>query len=82
MAMTDASLGRDSPFPYSGPDAQDRNAGVPNAERQAVGLDNTGVPYDFDGKSSTPKTTANPNALSENGLREELGLALRMHYAL
>jgi hypothetical protein len=77
-----AVTGTFQPGTYSGPDAQDRNAGVPNAERQAVGLDNTGVPYDFDGKSSTPKTTANPNALSENGLREELGLALRMHYAL
>ena len=78
----DAVNGTFQPGTYSGPDAQDRNAGVPNAERQAVGLDNTGVSYDFDGNAATPNTTANPEPLTENGLRKELGLALRMHYAL
>jgi Ca2+-binding RTX toxin-like protein len=67
---------------YRGTDAQDRNAGVPNSERQAVGLDNSGTPYDFDHNAATPKTTANPAALTENGLRAELGLPLRLHYAL
>jgi len=78
----DAVNGTFQPGTYSGTDAQDRNAGVPNAERQAVGLDNTGVAYDFDGNPATPKTTANPAALTENGLRKELGLPLRLHYAL
>ncbi|HJT99292.1 MAG TPA: M91 family zinc metallopeptidase [Rhodanobacteraceae bacterium] len=77
-----AVTGTFQPGTYNGPDGQDRSAGVPNAERQAVGLDNTGVPYDFDGNSATAKTTANPPALTENGLRKELGLPLRMHYAL
>ncbi len=67
---------------YRGSDAQDRNAGVPNAERQAVGLDNSGTPYNFDRNPSTPDTTANPLWLSENGLRAELGLPARLHYAL
>ncbi len=78
----DAVNGTFQPGTYGGSDAQDRNAGVPNSERQAVGLDNTGTPYDFDHDPSTPKTTANPIALTENGLRAELGLPLRLHYAL
>ncbi len=67
---------------YSGSDAQDRNAGVPNAERQAVGLETTAPAYDFDGDASTPATTHNPAELTENGLRTEMGLPLRLHYAL
>ncbi len=70
------------PGVYSGSDAQDRNAGVPNAERQAVGLETTAPAYDFDGDPSTPATTHNPYPLTENGLRTELGLPLRLHYAL
>lgn len=67
---------------YRGTDTQDRSAGVPNSERQAVGLENTGTSYDFDRDPTTPNTTANPIALTENGLRAELGLPLRLHYAL
>lgn len=67
---------------YSGSDRQDADAGVPNSERQAVGLDNSGTPFDFDGDSQTPDTTANPFALTENGLRAEMGLDPRLHYAL
>ncbi len=78
----DAVNGFFQPGNYSGSDAQDRNAGVPNSERQAVGLDNTGVAFDFDGNPATAKTTANPVGLTENGLRAELGLPLRLHYAL
>ncbi|WP_300622277.1 M91 family zinc metallopeptidase [Dokdonella sp.] len=77
-----AATGTFQPGDYRGSDAQDRSAGVPNSERQAVGLDNTGTPYDFDRDPGTPKTTANPFALTENGLRAELGLPARLHYAL
>ncbi len=70
------------PGVYSGSDVRDRSAGVPNAERQAVGLETTAPAYDFDGDPSTPATTHNPYALTENGLRSELGLPLRLHYAL
>lgn len=48
------------------------DVGVANLERQAVGLDNDGLSYDFDGDASTPTTTANPQPLTENGLRDEL----------
>ncbi len=78
----DAVNGFFQPGNYAGSDAQDRNAGVPNSERQAVGLDNSGIAYDFDHNPATPNTTANPIALTENGLRAELGLPLRLHYAL
>lgn len=77
-----AVTGTFQPGDYRGSDAQDRQAGVPNSERQAVGLENSGVKFDFDRDPKTPKTTANPVALSENGLRAELGLDLRLHYAL
>jgi Ca2+-binding RTX toxin-like protein len=68
------------PGTYNGPDAADRAAGVPNAERQAVGLDTTADPYDF-GDGSGP-ITHNPTALTENGLRAEMGLELRPSYAI
>lgn len=55
--------------------------GIRNAERQAVGLDNDGIAYDFDHNPATPADTANPPALSENGLRSEMGLPDRLTYA-
>ncbi|ALN89881.1 M91 family zinc metallopeptidase [Lysobacter gummosus] len=55
---------------------------VPNAERQAVGLETSAPAYDFDGDPGTPKTTANPDHLTENGLRGELGLPDRPSYSL
>lgn len=55
---------------------------VPNAERQAVGLETSAKPFDFDGDPSTPPTTANPDHLTENGIREELGMPDRPSYAL
>lgn len=61
----------------SGPDR-----GISNSERQAVGLETTAAPFDFDGDPSTPPTTANPDHLTENGLREELGLPDRPSYRL
>ncbi len=69
------------PGTYSGegPDAQAR---VPNAERQAVGLETTAQPFDFDGDPSTPPTTHNPIHLTENGIRREMGLPDRPSYAL
>lgn len=69
--------GRGSPA-----DIADADAGVPNAERQAVGLDTTAPAYDFDRDPATPPTTHNPIALTENGMREEMGLPLRPSYAL
>ncbi len=68
------------PGNYSGPDAADR--GISNSERQAVGLETTAPAFDFDGDPSTPSTTANPDHLTENGLREELGLPDRPSYRL
>jgi len=62
-----------------GPDAQ---VGVPNAERQAVGLETTAEPFDFDGDPATPPTTHNPIHLSENGIRREMGLEDRPSYAI
>lgn len=55
---------------------------VPNAERQAVGLETTAEPFDFDGDPSTPPTTHNPIHLTENGIRREMGLPDRPSYAL
>ena len=52
---------------------------VPNAERQAVGLETSANPYDFDG---TGPLTHNPINLTENGIRRELGLPDRPSYAL
>ena len=68
------------PGNYSGPDAADR--GISNSERQAVGLETTAPAFDFDGDPSTPSTTANPDHLTENGLRAELGLPDRPSYRL
>lgn len=62
----------------SGPDSGQ----VPNAERQAVGLETSAAPFDFDGDPSTPPTTHNPIELTENGLRRELGLPDRPAYTL
>lgn len=61
-----------------GPDS----GNVPNAERQAVGLETSAPAYDFDGDPSTPPTTANPDPLTENGFRAELGLPDRPSYTL
>lgn len=52
--------------------------GTNNREMQAVGLNNTGLPFNFPG--GTGATTANPTALTENGLRGEMGLPLRPSY--
>ncbi|MCW5581919.1 MAG: hypothetical protein KIS72_11320 [Luteimonas sp.] len=68
------------PGNYSGPDVADR--GISNSERQAVGLETTAAPFDFDGDPATPPTTANPDHLTENGIREELGLPDRPSYRL
>lgn len=68
------------PGTYRG-DAPDSGR-VPNAERQAVGLESSAPPFDFDGDPATPPTTTNPDHLTENGFREELGLPDRPSYAL
>lgn len=61
-----------------GPDS----GSVPNAERQAVGLETSAAPFDFDNNPATPATTSNPDHLTENGLREELGMPDRPSYTL
>lgn len=53
---------------------------VRNTELQAVGLPTSAALFDFDGDASTPPTNTNPQTLSENGLRKELGLPLRTRY--
>ncbi|MGB3126086.1 MAG: M91 family zinc metallopeptidase [Pseudomonas sp.] len=55
-------------------------AEVDNSELQAVGLPTGAAPFDFDRDPSTPPTTTNPPAFSENGLRRELGLPPRKQY--
>ena len=64
-----------------GPDGDPRRP-TANAERQAVGLETSAPAFDFDGDPRTPATTANPDALTENGIREELGLPDRPNYTL
>lgn len=75
-----AVTGTFQPGVYNGPDVVDH--GVPNAERQAVGLESSATPFDFDGDPRTPASTTNPFELTENGIREELGLPRRPSYAL
>lgn len=53
---------------------------IPNSERQAVGLPNSGVLFDNDFNSSTPTARDNPRALTENGLREEMNRPARPTY--
>lgn len=55
---------------------------VPNAERQAVGLETSATPFDFDGDPATAPTSHNPIGLTENGIRRELGLPDRPNYTL
>jgi Ca2+-binding RTX toxin-like protein len=62
----------------TGPDS----GNVPNAERQAVGLESSAPAFDFDGDASTPATTHNPIHLTENGIRRELGLPDRPSYTI
>jgi hypothetical protein len=59
-----------------------RDIGLNNLERQAVGLNNDGINFDFDNDPSTPATTANPHPLTENGLRDELGRDRRPSYSV
>ena len=60
-------------------DARDAAAGVPNLERQAVGLPSSHPEYDY---GNGRVTSSNPQALTENGMRGEMGLDLRPSYAL
>jgi hypothetical protein len=53
---------------------------IPNSERQAVGLPNSGVLFDNDFNSSTPTSRDNPRALTENGLRAEMNRPARPTY--
>ena len=64
-----------APGEYHGVDAVDD--GMNNRERQAVGL-----PIDHDRDPSTPEQTVvgHPHELTENGIRDELGLERRPNY--
>ena len=62
----------------TGPDS----GSVRNFERQAVGLDNSGVAFDFDHNAATPDTKTNPRNLTENGMRDEMGLTRRPDYSV
>jgi hypothetical protein len=53
-----------------------------NSERQAVGLNNQGLRYDFDGNPATKPTRDYPEFLTENGLREEMGFSSRSRYTV
>ncbi|HWS86739.1 MAG TPA: M91 family zinc metallopeptidase [Pyrinomonadaceae bacterium] len=53
---------------------------IPNSERQAVGLPNSGVLFDNDFDPSTPDSRDNPRALTENGLRAEMNRPARPTY--
>lgn len=73
--------GNDNPFKDAkGNIIEDPRINVRNGERQAVGLENDGVKYDFDNDPTTPATTANPKSLTENGLREEMNRPKRPVY--
>lgn len=52
----------------------------PNNERQVVGLETAKPPFDFDNDPTTAPTTSNPYPLTENALRDEMGLPLRKSY--
>lgn len=69
------------PGTYRAPDGEPSiDNGVNNRERQAVGVETSNTPYDYDGDPDTPPTTHNPYHLTENGIREEMGLPLRESY--
>ena len=56
---------------------------VPNSERQAVGLPTSDPDgYNFDGDGTEEALFTNPDFLTENGMRTELGLPLRESYVL
>lgn len=54
--------------------------GTNRREMQAVGLENGGLTFNFPG--GTGASTANPTALTENGMRAEMGLPTRPSYSL
>jgi hypothetical protein len=53
--------------------------GLVNVERQAVGLPSSHPEFDF---GNGRVTNSNPYPLTENGIREEMGLDLRPSYML
>ncbi|RBH52452.1 MULTISPECIES: M91 family zinc metallopeptidase [Pseudomonas] len=62
---------------FDGPRDDKSTRRVPNEELQAIGLPAEVRPFDFDADPSTPPLDTNPTPFTENGLREELGLAPR-----
>jgi hypothetical protein len=61
-----------------GADGNRARVRVSNQELQALGLPTSAAPFDFDHDPDTAPTTTNPEPFSENGLRRELGLPLRL----
>jgi len=64
-------------YGFDGPRDDKSPRRVPNVELQAIGLPAEARPFDFDADPSTPPLDTNPTPFTENGLREELGLAPR-----
>ncbi|WP_411388681.1 M91 family zinc metallopeptidase [Pseudomonas sp. MPB23] len=58
-----------------------QSAVVNNFERQAVGLPSDATPFDLDNDPSTPPSTVNPKAFTENALNQEMGKPLRNAYS-
>jgi len=67
---------------FDGPRDDKSTHRVPNEELQVVGLPAQVTPFDFDNDPSTPALDTNPTPFTENGLREELGLAPRTRVKL
>lgn len=68
------------PGTYNNPGHVDH--GIRNGERQAIGQNYTGAPYDFDRNPATPPTSTNPESLTERALRTEMDLPSRDTYRM
>ncbi|MGY2172553.1 M91 family zinc metallopeptidase [Pseudomonas gingeri] len=64
-------------YGFDGPHGEKSPGTVPNEELQVIGLPAAVTPFDFDADPNTPALDSNPTPFTENGLREELGLAPR-----
>lgn len=64
-----------NPVVYDGKPRRDRFT-----ELQAIGIPNSGEPFDFDNDPTTPPTTMNPYPFYENALRRELGVPIRKQH--
>ncbi|UII74174.1 M91 family zinc metallopeptidase [Pseudomonas sp. HN11] len=63
-------------------EASDEERATANFEYQAIGVPNSGEPFDLDNDPSTVPTTTNPKPFTENALNEEMGKPPRKRHAL